>query len=119
MIDTPDALGRTPLAWGLEYGLSTAVELLEPIQTSFAELINPKGKAPRNATDPVSITPMRILQGNPTVSGQDIERGGKVLPFVVSKTTYIREEVEVMPALDLLIVASQPVGKGGEDRVAP
>lgn len=82
-------------------------------------IINPKEKAPTNATDPVSITPMRILQGNPTVSGQDIERGKKVLPFVVGLTTYIREEVEVLPALDLLIVASQPVGKGGEDRVAP
>ena len=53
------------------------------------------------------------------MSGQDIERGKRVLPFVVGSTTYIREEVEVMPALDLLIVASQPVGKGGEDRVAP
>ncbi len=28
VIDMPDALGRTPLAWGVEYGLSTAVELL-------------------------------------------------------------------------------------------
>ena len=28
LIDTPDALGRTPLAWAVEYGLSTAVELL-------------------------------------------------------------------------------------------
>lgn len=28
MIDMPDALGRTPLAWAVEYGLSTAVELL-------------------------------------------------------------------------------------------
>ena len=28
VIDMPDALGRTPLAWGVEYGLPTAVELL-------------------------------------------------------------------------------------------
>ncbi len=28
LIDTPDALGRTPLAWAVEYGLPTAVELL-------------------------------------------------------------------------------------------
>jgi ankyrin repeat protein len=28
VIDTPDVLGRTPLAWAVEYGLLTAVELL-------------------------------------------------------------------------------------------
>ena len=28
VIDMPDAMGRTPLAWGVEYGLSTAFELL-------------------------------------------------------------------------------------------
>jgi len=72
-----------------------------------------------NPTDPVSITPMRIVQGNPTVSGQDTERGKRFVPFVIGSTTYIKEEVEVMPALDLLIVASQPVGKGRADRVAP
>ena len=82
-------------------------------------IINPKEKAPPDATDPVSITPMRILQGKPTVSGQDTERGKRVSPFTVGSITYIREEVELMPALDLLIVASQPVGKDGEDRVAP
>lgn len=27
-IDMPDTLGRTPLAWAVEYGLSTAVEVL-------------------------------------------------------------------------------------------
>ena len=28
VIDMPDAFGRSPLAWAVEYGLSTAVELL-------------------------------------------------------------------------------------------
>lgn len=65
---------------------------------------------------------MRVLQGHPTVSGQDTkppqnkEPGTKALPLVVGWTTYIREEVEVVPALDLLIVTSQPL-KGG--RVVP
>lgn len=75
-------------------------------------IIDPKG--PPTATDPVSITPMRILQGHPTVSGQDKEPGIRILPLVVGWTTYIRDEVEVVPALDVLIVTSQPLKEGAE-----
>lgn len=53
------------------------------------------------------MTPMRVLQGNPTVSGQETEREKKVLPLVFGWTTYITEVVEVVPALDILVVTSQ------------
>ena len=55
------------------------------------------------------MTPMRVIQGNPTVSGQDAEQGQKVLPMVVGWTTYITEEVEVTPAVDILFVTSRPL----------
>lgn len=55
------------------------------------------------------MTPMRVLQGNPTVSGQETEREKKVLPLVFGWTTYITEVVEVVPALDILVVTSQPL----------
>ena len=37
---------------------------------------------------------MRTVQGNPTVSEQDKERGERVLLLGVGWTTYIREEVK-------------------------
>ena len=97
-------------------------------------VFNPKG--PPTAIDPTSMTPMRVLQGNPTISEQvmeqrqnpeqkeDIEQGAdteqeeeikrvkRVLPLVFGWTTYITEEVEVTPALDILVVTSQPLTSG-------
>ena len=72
------------------------------------------------------MTPMRIIQGNPTVSGQDKEqrkrdtRQGnsdlkqwkKVLPLVIGWTTYIMDEVEVSPAVDILFITSRPLEDG-------
>lgn len=69
------------------------------------------------------MTPMRVIGGNPTVSGQDIEQRGKdteqgkqnaeqwkkVLPLAVGWTTYITEEVVVEPVVDILFVTSRPV----------
>lgn len=67
---------------------------------------NPKG--PPNATAPHSMTPMRLIGGSPTVSGQDLEQRKRVLPVVIGWTTYITEEVEVAPAVDVLFITSQP-----------
>ena len=76
------------------------------------------------------MTPMRILQGAPTISGQhtekwqnegqgkdapqgkDTERVNKILPLIFGWTTYITDEVEVTPALDILVVTSQPLTTG-------
>lgn len=85
---------------------------------------DPKG--PPNAKAPHSMTPMRVIEGNPTVSGQDIEQRKrdieqgknntkqwkKVLPLVIGWTTYITEEVEVEPAVDILFITSRPFGDG-------
>ena len=58
-----------------------------------------------------------IEPGQDKEHGQHTERGKRVLSFVVGSTTYIREEVEVVSALDFLIAISQPVKKGEEGRV--
>jgi len=55
------------------------------------------------------MTAMRVIEGSPTVSGQDAEQGQKVLPIAVGWTTYITEEVKVTPAVDILFVTSQPL----------
>lgn len=68
--------------------------------------LNPKG--PPNAKAPHSMTPMRIIEGSPTVSGYTPEQGKKVLPLAIGWTTYITEEIEVAPAVDILFITSQP-----------
>jgi hypothetical protein len=40
----------------------------------------------------------------------------KVLPLVFGWTTYITEEVEVTPALDILVVTSQPLTTGWKNQ---
>ena len=80
------------------------------------------------------MTPMRILQGKPTISGQDIEerqdeeqgkdaeqgedtgRVKRVLPLVIGSKTYVTEEVEVTPGLDILIATSQPLTTGRKNQ---
>ncbi len=54
------------------------------------------------------MTPMRILEGNPTVSGQDTKGKKVVLSLATGWTTYITEQVEASPALDILFITSQP-----------
>jgi len=68
---------------------------------------NPKG--PPNAKAPHSMTPMRIIQGNPTVSGQGPEQGERVLPLTIGWTTYITEEVKVALSVDILFITSHPL----------
>lgn len=50
------------------------------------------------------MTPIRILQGKPTVSGQDTEQRKRVLPLLTGWTTYLTKLVEVEPALDILFI---------------
>jgi len=52
---------------------------------------------------------MRVIKGHPTVSGQDAEQRKKILPLAIGWTTYITEEVEVAPAVDILFITSQPL----------
>lgn len=54
------------------------------------------------------MTPMRILEGNPTVSGQDTKGMKVVLSLATGWTTYITEQVKASPALDILFITSQP-----------
>ena len=68
---------------------------------------NPKG--PPNAKAPHSMTPMRVVQGEPYVSGHHPKQGKKTLPLVTGWTTYITEKVEVSPAVDILFITSQPL----------
>ncbi len=56
------------------------------------------------------MTPLRVIQGHPTVSEQDAEQKKKVLPLAVGWTTYIMDEVEVSPAVDILFITSRPRG---------
>lgn len=49
---------------------------------------------------------MRILQSYLSVLEQIVEQEKRILLFIVDLTMYIRKEIEVMLALDLLIVAS-------------
>lgn len=69
---------------------------------------DPRG--PPKAEAPHSMTPLRVIQGHPTVSGQDADQKKKVLPLAVGWTTYIMEEVEVSPAVDILFITSRPRG---------
>ena len=57
------------------------------------------------------------MSGQDAEPEQDKESGIKVLPLAVGWTTYIRDEVEVVPALDVLIVTSEPLKEGAEGRV--
>ena len=54
------------------------------------------------------MTPMQILQGNPTISGRDAAGEHKTLPFDFGWTTHITGEVEVTSALVVLFLTSAP-----------
>lgn len=71
-----------------------------------AIIFDPKG--PSNLKVHSLIT-IRVIEGQPEISGLGAERERKRLPMRVGWATYITEKVQVTSAIDILFVTPQPV----------
>lgn len=75
--------------------------------------LDPKRPPNTRATDSLhamtAMTAIRIIEGKPTVSGTGSEQNKISLPLEFGSTVYIRDRVDVTPAVDILFITSQPL----------
>ncbi|KAL8805692.1 MAG: hypothetical protein Q9182_001836 [Xanthomendoza sp. 2 TL-2023] len=73
--------------------------------------IDPTGQRPLHETEPDAMIVIRVISGNPSATGQKDDKSYNI-PLSVGSAIWLRERVQLAPAVDLLLMTSKAASAG-------